>query len=208
MDHQIELFLTIGITHLLSLMSPGPDFLIVTKNTLGNNYKIGVMTSFGVAVGNLVHIIYSILSITTLDKLAPGFSSYIKFFGAIYLGYIGIRSIVCVFCGHSKLTINNNYKHIGLKEAFSSGLFTCILNPKASLYFVSIFSILFRSNADLITVQILSVLMVILALIWFSFWAKIISINRIRIFYVGHKNKIEVAMGVFFLFVSFKILIG
>lgn len=86
-------FLTVAVVHLFAVMSPGPDFAVVTKNSLLHSRKTGIYTSLGIALGISVHIAYSLLGIGLVISKSAVLFSIIKYLGAGYLVYIGYLSL-------------------------------------------------------------------------------------------------------------------
>ena len=86
-------FFAIALLHLLAVMSPGPDFVLMSKNSLVYSRKTGVATSLGLALGIVVHIIYSLVGIGLIISKSIILFSTIKILGAGYLIYIGLKSL-------------------------------------------------------------------------------------------------------------------
>src|SRR5438094_7329342 len=86
-------FLTIASLHLLAVMSPGPDFVLISKNSLVYSRKSGVYSALGLALGILVHITYSLIGIAYIISRSIVIFSTIKLLGAGYLIYIGYKSL-------------------------------------------------------------------------------------------------------------------
>ena len=59
-------FLLITSVHLLAAASPGPDFVLVSQQTLTKGRRIGLWTSFGITLGLGVHVIYSVLGLAAV----------------------------------------------------------------------------------------------------------------------------------------------
>lgn len=85
-------FLTVALVHFLAVVSPGPDFAMVTRNSIIYSRKTGIYTSIGIAVGILVHVAYSLLGIGFIIAKSIVLFNIIKFIGAGYLIYIGYKS--------------------------------------------------------------------------------------------------------------------
>jgi threonine/homoserine/homoserine lactone efflux protein len=89
----ITQFITVAIVHLFAVMSPGPDFAVVTRNSLFNSRKVGIYTSLGIALGIMVHVTYSLLGVGLLISRSILLFNIIKFVGAAYLIFIGYKSL-------------------------------------------------------------------------------------------------------------------
>ena len=135
----LETLLILLITQVLAMMSPGPDMFLILKNTLGQRGRApAVATVFGIALGLTVHISVSIAGLGIILLQSETLYRIIRYAGAAYLAYIGIQS----FLSHSQLNVQEttNEKDKNWKTAFREGLFTNLLNPKVTLYVLSLFT--------------------------------------------------------------------
>lgn len=87
-------FFTISIVILLAAISPGPDFALVTRNSLRHSQKAGVMTALGIAIGTLFHASYCILGFVIIISKSILLFNIIKYMGASYLIYLGIKGLL------------------------------------------------------------------------------------------------------------------
>ena len=86
-------FLTIAVAHLFAVASPGPDFAVVTRQSVTGGTKAGLWTSFGVAVGILLHVGYCILGVALIVSQSPTLFNAMKYIAALYLFYLGAQSV-------------------------------------------------------------------------------------------------------------------
>jgi len=87
--------LLISSIHLLAAASPGPDFILVSQQTLNHGKKAGLMCSIGIALGLSIHIVYSALGLAAIIANSSTTLWVIKVLGGsylLYLGYQGIRA--------------------------------------------------------------------------------------------------------------------
>ena len=82
----------VAIITILAVVSPGGDFAMVTRNSLLSGRRSGMLTALGIALGNWVHIAYSMVGVAVLVKTAPYLLSWVKVLGAAYLIYIGLQT--------------------------------------------------------------------------------------------------------------------
>ena len=85
--------LLITSIHLLAAASPGPDFVLVSQQTLSNGKKSGFMVSIGIALGLSVHILYSALGLAAVIANSITALWVIKIIGGCYLLYLGIQGL-------------------------------------------------------------------------------------------------------------------
>ena len=161
--------LLITSIHLLAAASPGPDFILVSQQTLSNGKKAGFMCSIGIALGLSIHIIYSALGLAAIIANSSTTVWLIKILGGsylLYLGYQGIRakpSAAKTKQTQSKLPLNNSsLKNIGI------GFLCNALNPKAPIYFVALFTVVLSPDLPLLHLVIYGLWMMVIQLAWFS----------------------------------------
>lgn len=86
-------FLLITSVHLLAAASPGPDFVLVSQQTLAKGRRTGLICSFGITLGLAIHIIYSVLGLATVIAHSQPLLTAIKWLGGSYLIYLGWQGI-------------------------------------------------------------------------------------------------------------------
>ena len=87
-------FITIAIVYLLGLVTPGPDFAIVIKQSVINGRVAALWTTLGIALGNTIHMLYSIVGIGLVISQSILLFNAVKYAGAAYLVFIGIKSMI------------------------------------------------------------------------------------------------------------------
>lgn len=173
--------LLITSIHLLAAASPGPDFILVSQQTLSNGKKAGFMCSIGIALGLSIHIIYSALGLAAVIANSSTTLWVIKILGGsylLYLGYQGIRakpSSAITKQAVSKLPVNNSsLKNIGV------GFLCNALNPKAPIYFVALFTVVLSPELPLLHLVIYGLWMMVIQLAWFSSVVVLLSRPKIN----------------------------
>src|SRR5687767_1702869 len=86
-----QILVIVSVT-LLVMVSPGPDMVLVLRNSLVSGRHAGLQTSIGILFANLVHITYCVLGIGVLISQSIVAFSMLKYAGAAYLIYLGIVS--------------------------------------------------------------------------------------------------------------------
>ena len=87
-----ELIAVITIT-LLAIISPGPDFAMVTRNSLLQSRRAGVFTALGIGLGVLVHVAYTLVGVGLLIEQSPWLFNTLRLAGACYLIYLGVKML-------------------------------------------------------------------------------------------------------------------
>lgn len=178
MENLVFIGTILGI-HLLALVMPGPDFIMAIKNSLQYSRKTGIWTAVGFGLGILVHIFYCLAGLAIIISKSILVFNAIKLLGAGYLIYIGIKSI---FAKSAKIEIKeiDKKKDLSRWQAIRIGFLTNALNPKATLFFLGLFTLVITPETPKVIVGITSVAMVLNTMLWFSVVAMFFTQKKIR----------------------------
>ncbi|MCB9034797.1 MAG: LysE family transporter [Chitinophagales bacterium] len=198
--------LSIALVYLLGLISPGPDFVMCVKNSLQYNRTTGRYTALGFGLGILVHIAYSFLGIAYLISTNKNIFIIIQLLGALYLLYMGIGAIK-----NANTTFQINEQHqnkqgLSAIQAIKSGFLTNILNPKATLFFLSIFTVIQTKQVPLLNSILLSIFFVIATITWFYIVATLITHHKFQSRIIRYSHYINKLLGIILIFISLEIL--
>ncbi len=190
----------------VALASPGPDFVIAARFALTHSRRVGVMTAFGFAVGVIIHVTYVLFGLAALIAQSAILFNIIKFIGAAYLLYIGVQALFSK--GTKAQKIEDKIRpSITYKKAFFTGFLTNLLNPKATMFFLAIFS-QFISIDTPITVQILyAATCVMMTFLWFSFVALVLSTPKIKMEFLKFSKWIDKVCGILLIGLSIKLVL-
>ncbi len=135
-------FLAVALIALIAAISPGPDFFIVFRNSLVHSRKAGFLTAFGVSIAIIIHLSYTLIGIGVLIAESPFLFTTLKYTGVAYLFYIGLKGIISSFKQSSSVDVDfaQPTNQISSLTAFMQGFWTNLLNPKAAIFFISLFS--------------------------------------------------------------------
>ena len=134
-------FLTVALIHLLAVASPGPDFAVVIRESVSHGRRAGLFTALGVGCAIFLHVTYSLLGIGLIVSQSLVLFSILKWLAAGYLLYIGIRALRAQPADPAVLAaLADGCERTG-RGAFATGFLTNALNPKATLFFLSLFSV-------------------------------------------------------------------
>jgi threonine/homoserine/homoserine lactone efflux protein len=125
-----ETFLLAGI--LLNL-TPGNDTIYILSRTIAQGRKAGIMSVLGIGTGSLVHTFFAAAGLSVIIAQSPVAFNIIKYAGAAYLFYIGIRMVLS---RSSVISLEDPGKQIHSK-IYWQAVVTNVLNPKVALFFIS-----------------------------------------------------------------------
>lgn len=114
---------------------PGPAvFLTITRAAQGGQ-KMGIMTGLGIATGDLIHALLAAVGFSAILMTSALAFNVVKFVGAAYLLYMGIRSIFAK-ASASKMP---EVTQVSASRAYGHGILVEVLNPKTALFFLAFF---------------------------------------------------------------------
>ncbi|WP_431026941.1 LysE family translocator [Lysinibacillus sp. LZ02] len=191
------MYIEVFVVGILAALSPGPDFVVVIKNSLGAGRKYGIATALGIASALIVHITYTILGFTIILEKLPFVFNVIKLTGATYLLWLGWQGIQ----SQARLE-NSNAKSMDrlLKESvmrcFREGFLCNVLNPKSALFFLSIFSQFIGPNTSKWTGWIYGGEIIVAVGLWFILLAILISNSFFRKIYQRYMHWFDRVLGI------------
>ena len=161
-----QILVIVSVTALV-MISPGPDMLLVLRNTLVSGRRAGVHTSMGILSGNLVHITYCVLGIGLLISQSIVAFSALKYASAAYLIYLGIMS----FRSEAKILDTNDIERCRRSRPwFVQGFVNNLLNPKGALFYLGVFTTVITPETSASGMLLLiSMMMLVSASFWLFF---------------------------------------
>ncbi|MCA6221601.1 LysE family translocator [Photorhabdus antumapuensis] len=142
----LETSLVVITISTLGMLSPGPDFFLVVKNAIRYQRSASMMTVVGLIAAITCHMAYCVAGLAIVITTTPWLFNLMKYAGAAYLIWIGINSLLSR--GGNTLTFDDQPQQIvTFKKAFMQGFLCNLLNPKATLFFLAIFTQLLNVNS-------------------------------------------------------------
>ncbi len=187
-------FLTIALVHLLAVASPGPDFAMVLRQSIISGRRSAIYTSLGIGGGILVHVCYSLLGLGLIISQSVVLFSLIKLVGAAYLLYVGWRSLQARPAQSSSIS-SSAAVSISAAQALRLGFLTNVLNPKATLFFLALFSLVISPQTPLWAQVGYGVYMALATGVWFSLLAIFLTRPQVRAFFCRFGHWAERLMG-------------
>jgi RhtB (resistance to homoserine/threonine) family protein len=171
----IAIFGAIAVISLLAAISPGPDFIVVTKNSIGGSRSVGLYTALGVGLGILSHVTYSLIGIGVIISQSILLFTAIKYIGALYLFYLAFQLLKAKKEDISSHHTAQSSVHLSKWQAIKEGFLTNSLNPKATLFFLSIFTQVIDPATPLYIQGLLGLEVAIIVGVWFCALSLIIT---------------------------------
>ncbi len=162
----------------IAMASPGPDFLIAMRNALGVGRASGIATAIGIGCGILIHVTYSAFGIALIISQSVILFNIIKYIGAAYLIYCGVMALKSKGWEMNADKAKNKTKT--LKRSFAEGFITNVLNPKATLFFLALFTQVLSPDTPVSWQVAYGLSLMTMVALWFSFVSVVLTHQAIR----------------------------
>ena len=197
-------FLTVASLHLFAVASPGPDFALVIRQCFRYGKRSAIWTSLGISVGILFHVSLSLIGLGLIITYQPSIFNGLKILASLYILYLGVVSIF----NKSILDLDKKKKSSTTLyfRSFLSGLITNTLNPKAFLFFITVFTLVISPSTSQILQGIYGLYMALATFLWFAMISIIFTNKSMTSKYVYFLPWIERIMGFILVIISIQIL--
>jgi len=219
----LEQFFLIAAVHLLAVASPGPDFAIILKQSIRYDRRTAIITSFGIAAGILLHVTYSLVGIGLIIASDERLFTALKYIAASYFCYIawhGLRAKKPEANTSELLKISNKDEDLvdenlplngnmpSIKKAFFTGFLINGLNVKATLFFVSLFSVIIDPATPFAIKLSYGLYMTVATGAWFVFLSYLLTHPKIRCFLQVKGYLLDRVMGFVLLMLAVQLVLS
>lgn len=191
-------FLALAMIHFLAVVAPGPDFAVTIRQSVRFGRMIGICTALGIGAGISVHVLYTLLGVGALMHTTPWLLTVAKVVGGTYILYLGVSLLrskpKTVAEGNNDA--NEPFVEQTMLKAFTTGFLTNASNPKATLFFLAIFTTLISATTPLKIQALYGVWMCFVNALWFVIVALFFSSARVRLLFMRMGHWFERTMGV------------
>ncbi|MEH2921911.1 threonine export protein RhtC [Samsonia erythrinae] len=193
------LFLTVALVHFIALMSPGPDFFFVSQTAASRSRREAMMGVLGISLGVMVWAAIALLGLHLLLQKMAWLHTVITVGGGLYLCWMGWQMLRSA---RSKAQLETTQEVAAVLprrgKTFMRGLLTNLANPKALVYFGSVFSLFVGDGVGGGARWGLFALIAIETLLWFSLVALVFALPAMRRGYQRLAKWVDGAAGVLF----------
>ena len=128
----IESLIEFGIASLALLVIPGPAVLYIINRSVADGRNVALAAVAGLEIGNFMHVIAATVGLSAVIATSAAAFSAVKWIGAGYLIYIGIRTLAT-----KAQAVNQLNDPMSRRRAFTQGIVVNTFNPKVALFFLS-----------------------------------------------------------------------
>ncbi|HEJ9059388.1 TPA: threonine export protein RhtC [Serratia fonticola] len=196
----LMLFLTVAMVHLIALMSPGPDFFFVSQTAASRSRREAMMGVVGISLGVMVWAGVALLGLNLILQKMAWLHQIIMVGGGLYLCWMGWQLLRSARSQNAQTAPAEEVK-VALPKpgrSFIRGLLTNLSNPKAVIYFGSVFSLFVGEDVGVGARWGLFALITGETFIWFTLVAIIFALPAMRRGYQRMAKWIDGLAGVLF----------
>lgn len=202
----LEGLLTLTLIHFIATVSPGPEFMLISKEALSRGRKAGFISLAGTLCGLSIHILYSAFGLAAVISQSPYALLVIQVFGGcylIYLGVNGIRSKPLQPESSPQISSTANNFHL-----FRTGFFCDLFNPKAPVYFISLFTFVLSPELPANQIVLYGALIMSIHLVWFSLVVLLLSSETVSNRFRGISHWVDRVLGGAMIAIGMKVIIN
>ncbi|MFJ7502130.1 threonine export protein RhtC [Serratia grimesii] len=196
----LMLFLTVALVHLIALMSPGPDFFFVSQTAASRSRREAMMGVMGISLGIVVWAGVALMGLHLILQKMAWLHQIIMVGGGIYLCWMGWQLLRSARSQNAQSAPSPEVSVVLPKpgRSFIRGFLTNLSNPKAVIYFGSVFSLFVGDDVGAGARWGLFLLIIAETFVWFSLVAVVFALPAMRRGYQRLAKWIDGLAGVLF----------
>jgi threonine efflux protein len=186
---------------------PGPNFLVVTRFSMADSRKSGLLIALGVSTGAGLWATASLIGLRVLFNRGAWLYDTIRLIGGLYLLWIGLKTICSAFSS-SSTSFRVGHLSQSSFSAFRRGLLTSFSNPKTAAFFGSLFVATFPPRAPTWTYFTTVGMIVCVSLLWYGSVACFFSFPQVQHLYRRTKPSLDFITGSLLSFLGLRLALG
>ncbi|WKV49315.1 MULTISPECIES: threonine export protein RhtC [Dickeya] len=194
----LMLFLTVALVHLIALMSPGPDFFFVSQTAASRSRREALMGVLGITLGVLVWAAIALMGLHLLLERMAWLHRLVMIGGGLYLCWMGWQMLRSALRKREQQEGDVTVALPQRGKTFMRGFLTNLSNPKALIYFGSVFSLFVGDDVGAAARWGLFALISLETLLWFSLVALVFALPVMRRGYQRLAKWVDGLAGVLF----------
>ena len=163
----------------VALASPGPDFIMVIRNSMMQSRRIGILTAVGLGLGVSIHVAYCLGGLALVISKSIILFNVLKFIGAAYLFYVGYKALKSKGFQPEEADVEKPVS-MSAFAAIRSGFITNLFNPKATMFFLALFTQIMNPNVGMLVQILYGATCILMTMAWFSIVATVLTTPWVR----------------------------
>ena len=190
----------------LAIMSPGPDFFMVLKNSLTKSHKAGIYTTLGISLGCFILFNLGVLGVGVLIAQNKILFTILKLAGAAYLVYLAVKSLIAKAEVKEPQLVYSEHSKISLWEYFKIGLICNLTNPKAMMFIITLAAYIAEKGNPYTDGFMVACITCINTCIWLSLVSIVFGSIKVRKVFYRYQRTINIVFAVVLLYMASKII--
>lgn len=199
----LSILAAVWLLHIVATVTPGTNTLLVSQLAASNSGASAMFAALGLAVGSALWAALAVLGVNVVFTAFPILRLSLQIAGGLYLLYLAIR-----LWSSGMVVTADETAAVSPVAAFRLGMLTNLTNPKAALFFGSIFSTCFPATAD--SALLIAAIVVVFsnALCWYALLAYLFAREPVRIAYLRNRHIAAKAAGAVLGSLGLRFLLG
>ncbi|WP_049731751.1 LysE family transporter [Rhizobium ecuadorense] len=202
MDYINSLALLVSV-YIASLVSPGPNFIIVTNTSMTVSRAAGLFAGLGLAIASLTWAIMAMAGLGFLLSHFEWLHMLLQVAGALYLIWLGLKMIR----NASKPLRPTGASEVTWRSAMRRAYIVSMTNPKSVAFFGSIFALVIPAHAPVWLYCVIALSCFLLSALWYCGLAFFFSNPRVSAGFLRFKASIERVMGAALVLIGGRLLL-
>jgi threonine efflux protein len=186
------------------VLSPGPNFFAIMYTSTTQSRRSGLLVVAGVLAGTAVWATASLLGLGLLFKTAAWLYQILKIIGGCYLIYLGAKTILSVRKGHGR-SYQPVKRLLTPWQAFYRGLVVDLSNPKAAVFFTSLFAVTVPPDAPIWFKTMIVSAVVAMPGLWYAGLVCLVNLPPVAAFLQRINETISYITGTIFIGLGFRL---
>jgi len=195
-------FITVIVLHLFAVMSPGPDYVLITRQSIRYGRRVALWSSGGIGVGILFHSFLAVTGILFLIASNESYLLFLKSICSVYLLYLGITSIINTSDFNKNRVEDNKWSNA---NGFVAGMLTNITNVKALLFFITLFGVVLNGQTQG-NLMFYGLYMAFATFIWFSLLSYIFTSDAFKSQFLTFFKFFEKFLGLILVIIAIQLI--
>ncbi|NRD74315.1 LysE family translocator [Shewanella sp. VB17] len=208
----LHLLFSLVIIHSAALASPGPDFALVLKMASQESRRTALAAALGISMAILLHTLLSLTGVSLIIKSSATLFLIVQLIGASYLAWIGANALKGAIAqwktSFNDTKVECGYLRLTPIQGFKQGFYTNLLNPKAMVFFIVLFSAMITPDVSVLTKISATLILLLLSILWFCIIALVLSKPEIQQKMSKATPIINLLTGLLFLTIALFIIYG
>lgn len=178
---------------LIGQFSPGPDFLLILKNSLNHGRKAALFCAAGIALGLTIHTSLSIAGLAFLFNSSETVGKAMRYAGAAYLVYLSIRLLISTRNLSCANEAQDHLQQVPLpcSAAFRQGFLTNLLNPKVVVFISAMLARFLEPGSLPLEKGIYAAIIVVQGAVFWALFANLLQARIIRNAFLRYQHQVN-----------------